>query len=404
MAPKQATLGKFFGSKSDGPARQSKLAFSTKPKTEAAAADDSSSTKENTDPGSGTNDDSKKASVKKEDDEDSAPVAKRPRRRRVKIESDDEEIIPTTEPIKKEEQMDSPTKVESSAESSPEPSVKKEKGTDQEFKEEAAAESGSDMEEKPEVAAKARKLAQTKLNSKTKDPYPDWKPGAPVPYAALCTTFSLIEMTTKRLIIMEHCALFLRQVMRLTPDDLLPTVLLMINKLAPDYAGIELGIGESLIMKAIGESTGRSLQVIKADQKDIGDLGLVALKSRSTQPTMFKPKPLTVRGVHQGLMGIATVSGNGAQGRKVDGIKKLLSASDAHNTGKVDITKDKGGASEAKYIIRFLEGKLRLGLAEKTVLVSLAQAVVCHEADQRGKVPSTSDMEKGESILKTVYR
>ncbi|KAH8720396.1 DNA ligase 1 [Beauveria bassiana] len=421
MAPKQATLGyvqpsqtligKFFGSKSDGPARQSKLAFSTKPKTEAAAADDSSSTKENTDPGSdskkrirsGTNDDSKKASVKKEDDEDSAPVAKRPRRRRVKIESDDEEIIPTTEPIKKEEQMDSPTKVESSAESSPEPSVKKEKGTDQEFKEEAAAESGSDMEEKPEVAAKARKLAQTKLNSKTKDPYPDWKPGAPVPYAALCTTFSLIEMTTKRLIIMEHCALFLRQVMRLTPDDLLPTVLLMINKLAPDYAGIELGIGESLIMKAIGESTGRSLQVIKADQKDIGDLGLVALKSRSTQPTMFKPKPLTVRGVHQGLMGIATVSGNGAQGRKVDGIKKLLSASDAHNTGKVDITKDKGGASEAKYIIRFLEGKLRLGLAEKTVLVSLAQAVVCHEADQRGKVPSTSDMEKGESILKTVY-
>ncbi|KAM3539935.1 hypothetical protein ARSEF1564_007134 [Beauveria bassiana] len=411
MAPKQATLSKFFGSKSDGPARQSKLAFSTKPKTEAAAADDSSSTKENTDPGSdskkrirsGTNDDSKKASVKKQDDEDSAPVAKRPRRRRVKIESDDEEVIPTTEPIKKEEQMDSPTKVESSAESSPEPSVKKEKGTDQEFKEEAAAESGSDMEEKPEVAAKARKLAQTKLNSKTKDPYPDWKPGAPVPYAALCTTFSLIEMTTKRLIIMEHCALFLRQVMRLTPDDLLPTVLLMINKLAPDYAGIELGIGESLIMKAIGESTGRSLQVIKADQKDIGDLGLVALKSRSTQPTMFKPKPLTVRGVHQGLMGIATVSGNGAQGRKVDGIKKLLSASDAHNTGKVDITKDKGGASEAKYIIRFLEGKLRLGLAEKTVLVSLAQAVVCHEADQRGKLPSTSDMEKGESILKTVY-
>ncbi|KAM3559401.1 hypothetical protein MY1884_003472 [Beauveria asiatica] len=410
VQPSQTTIGKFFGSKSDGPARQSKLAFSAKPKTEAAATDDSSSTKENTDPSSdskkrirlGTKDDSK-ASVKKEDDQDSAPVAKRPRRRRVKIESDDEEIVPTTEPIKKEEQMDSPTKVESSAESSPEPSVKKEKGADQEFGEEAAAESGSDMEEKPEVAAKARQLAQTKLNSKTKDPYPDWKPGAPVPYAALCTTFSLIEMTTKRLIIMEHCALFLRQVMRLTPDDLLPTVLLMINKLAPDYAGIELGIGESLIMKAIGESTGRSLQVIKADQKDIGDLGLVALKSRSTQPTMFKPKPLTVRGVHQGLMGIATVSGNGAQGRKVDGIKKLLSASDAHNTGKVDITKDKGGASEAKYIIRFLEGKLRLGLAEKTVLVSLAQAVVCHEADQRGKLPSTSDMEKGESILKTVY-
>ena len=365
-------------------------------------------------------------SVKNEDEE--APVSKRARRSRVKIEDDEEETdeaIPTIEEAPKEESKDdvkmkspslSPTPLKSEA---PEEPVKKEESTepavkeetkDEDFKEEAASESASDGEaeaeadEKPGVAAKARELAQTKLKSKGKDPYPDWKPGAPVPYAGLCTTFSLIEMTTKRLIIMEHCSLFLRQVMRLTPDDLLPTVLLMINKLAPDYAGIELGIGESLIMKAIGETTGRSLQVIKADQKDIGDLGLVAVKSRSTQPTMFKPKPLSVRGVHQGLMGIATVTGNGAQGRKVDGIKKLLSASDTNNTGKVDITKDKGGPSEAKYIIRFLEGKLRLGLAERTVLVSLAQAIVCHEAELKGKVPSTADMEKGESILKTVYR
>ena len=93
----------------------------------------------------------------------------------------------------------------------------------------------------------------------------------------------------------------------------------MVGKLAADYAGIELGIGESLIMKAIGESTGRNLKIIKEDQQKIGDLGLVAAKSRQNQPTMFKPKPLTVRGVHEGLMKIATVEGQGAQGRKVDG-------------------------------------------------------------------------------------
>lgn len=275
-----------------------------------------------------------------------------------------------------------------------------------EVDEEELAEEDEDAEdeEKPEVVAKARKIVQTTLKSKVKDPYPDWKPGEPVPYAALCTTFSLVELTTKRLIIMEHCSLFLRQVLRLTPDDLLPTVLLMINKLAPDYAGIELGIGESLIMKAIGETTGRSLNVIKQDQKEIGDLGLVAVKSRSTQPTMFRPKALTIRGVHKGLMGIATMSGNGAQTRKVGEIKKLLSAADANSTGKVDITKDKGGPSEAKFLVRFLEGKLRLGLAEKTVLVSLAQAMIAHEAAQKGTVPSTSDIEKAESILKTVYR
>ena len=264
-------------------------------------------------------------------------------------------------------------------------------------------------DEKPELAAKAREKVQSTLKSSSKDPYPDWPPGDPVPYAALCTTFSLVEMTTKRLIISAHCSLFLRQVLRLTPLDLLPTIQLMINKLAADYAGIELGIGESLIMKAIGETTGRSLQVIKADQKEIGDLGLVAAKSRSNQPTMYKPKALTVKGVLDGLMGIAIISGDGSQGRKVAGIKKLLSAADTSIAGKgskiIDITKDKGGASEAKFIIRFLEGKLRLGLAEKTVLVALAHAMVIHETGMMGdKLPSSEQLAKGESILKTVYR
>lgn len=270
-------------------------------------------------------------------------------------------------------------------------------------------EAESDDEDKPELAAEAREKVQSTLKSSGKDPYPDWKPGEPVPYAALCTTFSLIEMTTKRLIISAHCSLFLRQVLRLTPRDLLPTVQLMINKLAADYAGIELGIGESLIMKAIGETTGRSLQVIKADQNEIGDLGLVAAKSRSNQPTMFKPKPLSVRGVLEGLMGIATVSGDGSQGRKIAGIKKLLSAADASLAGKgskgIDITKDKGGASEAKFIVRFLEGKLRLGLAERTVLVGLAHAMVIHETEKKGnKLPSSEKLAEGEAILKTVYR
>jgi DNA ligase 1 len=48
-------------------------------------------------------------------------------------------------------------------------------------------------------------------------------------------------------------------------------------QLSPDYVGIELGIGESLLIKAIAESTGRSLAVIKADLKKEGDLGLVAM-------------------------------------------------------------------------------------------------------------------------------
>ncbi|KAI0128386.1 DNA ligase [Xylariales sp. AK1849] len=462
MAPKQATLGyvkssqttlgKFFGKPNGAkPApQQTKLSFGTKtakkPKDEvddAAASSDHESpkpktkvkidvdAKENADPadskkrsrsGLSPKDKAKQPSSAKvkieepdDDEEDEAPVSKRPRRTRKTIEEDDEdEAMADTEPVKPSKSSSKKKEVSiksspfaSKQRSQPEPTKVeedvKEEATASESKSEAEdVEEEEEEEEKPELAKKAREKVQTKLKSNAKDPFPDWKEGAPVPYAALCKTFSLIEMTSKRLEITEHCSLFLRQVLRLTPDDFLPVVLLMINKLAPDYAGIELGIGESLIMKAIGETTGRSLQVIKQDQKEIGDLGLVAVKSRSTQPTMFKPKALTVRGVHKGLMDIATVSGHGAQGRKVDNIKKLLSASDTSG-GKVDINKDKGGPSEAKFIVRFLEGKLRLGLAERTVLVSIGQAMIIYEMGKKDTVPSTSDMEKAESILKTVY-
>ncbi|KAK4040902.1 hypothetical protein C8A01DRAFT_35074 [Parachaetomium inaequale] len=450
MAPKQATLGKFFGQANGAkgkaaPPQQTKLSFSTKA-GEKAKEDASSSKKEDVkeeveeevekveeevekveeevekveeeDKESGKKrgrparsaaaaKKGKKEAVEEDDAEVAAPASKRPRRGRKVVEDEDDDIMEDApEPEPKKGKKASPPKSKSPRKKEPEPTPVAKTEAEEDTPEstsEVEEEELQDDEEKPEIAAKARQKVQATLKSDVKHPYPDWKEGDPVPYAALCKTFSLIELTTKRLEIMAHCALFLRQVLRLTPDDLLSTVLLMINKLAPDYAGIELGIGESLIMKAIGESTGRSLAVIKQDQKEIGDLGLVAVKSRSTQPTMFKPKPLTVQGVHKGLMGIATVTGNGAQGRKVDGIKKLLSAADSNGSRKVDITKDKGGPSEAKYIVRFLEGKLRLGLAEKTVIVSLAQAMVAHEADKKGKVPSTGDLEKGESILKTVY-
>lgn len=348
----------------------------------------------------------KSAEAEESDGSDVQPVSKRRRRASTK-----------TSPAAKK-QSASPKKPESTKlkieSPSPKPASKKPSDVTPEEKspsveeEEDPLESEDEDDLKPELTKKSIEKFQAKLKGSGKDPYPDWKAGDPVPYAALCTTFSLVEMTRKRLEITDHCSLFLRQVLRLTPADFLPTVQLMINKLAADYAGIELGIGESLIMKAIGECTGRSLAIIKADQREIGDLGLVAAKSRSNQPTMFKPKPLTVRGVHEGLLGIAKVQGHGSQDKKISGIKKLLAAADADTAGKggkgVDVTKDKGGPSEAKYIVRFLEGKLRLGLAEKTVLVAVSRAVQTHEAESTGKkIPSAEQMAEGENIFKTVY-
>ncbi|KAJ7786291.1 ATP-dependent DNA ligase [Mycena metata] len=223
-----------------------------------------------------------------------------------------------------------------------------------------------------------------------------WKTGDPVPYAALTKTFALIEATTKRL---EKTALltsFLYLVIQRSADgdskSLLQAVYLCINRLSPDYIGVELGIGESLLIKAIGESTGRSIAVVKADLKKEGDLGLVAMNSKNSQKTLFKPKPLTLSFVFSNLREIALTSGHSSQAKKVSIITKLLAACQDF---------------EAKYIVRSLEGKLRIGNAERSVVVALAHAAVLAEKDKANKKWSkeklTARLEAGASMIKSVY-
>lgn len=59
-----------------------------------------------------------------------------------------------------------------------------------------------------------------------------------------------------RLKIIEILSNFFRSVIILSPNELLPCVYLCLNKLAPAYEGVELGIGETVLMKAIAQSTG----------------------------------------------------------------------------------------------------------------------------------------------------
>ena len=63
-------------------------------------------------------------------------------------------------------------------------------------------------------------------------------------------------------------------------------------------------------MKAIGQATGRSVDKIKADIGNKGDLGIVAETSKSHQRMMFQPPRLMLRTVFEKLKEIALMTGH----------------------------------------------------------------------------------------------
>lgn len=176
---------------------------------------------------------------------------------------------------------------------------------------------------------------------------------------ALARTLEEIENVSARLKMIEILSNYFRSVMILTPEDLLPSVYLCLNKLAPAYEGMELGVAETSLMKAIAQSTGRTVAQIKADAQAAGDLGIVAEQSKSNQRMIFQPTPLNIRGVFAKLKEIAKMSGNAAQTKKVEKIQSMFVACKQ---------------SEARFLIRSLAGKLRIGLAEQSAIQALALA------------------------------
>ena len=79
----------------------------------------------------------------------------------------------------------------------------------------------------------------------------------PLPYVLFCDTMEQIEAISSRLEISDLLMTVMRRVIQSSnPTDLYDLVYLSSNSVAPSYDCIELGIGDAILIKAIGEAYG----------------------------------------------------------------------------------------------------------------------------------------------------
>ncbi|HYZ51257.1 MAG TPA: DNA ligase, partial [Nitrososphaeraceae archaeon] len=166
-----------------------------------------------------------------------------------------------------------------------------------------------------------------------------------------------MEKTSSRLLLTQELVCLLRK----TPSSIIDRVVYLIQgKIYPDYEGVELGLAEKTALRAIAISAGLNVSSVEAIYRTTGDLGDTAreLMNSKSQTSLFA-EPITVELVFNTLEKIAKTIGPGSQELKLRLVGSLM---------------NNATLGEARYIMKLLTGTLRLGIADYTVLDSLAIA------------------------------
>jgi DNA ligase-1 len=173
-------------------------------------------------------------------------------------------------------------------------------------------------------------------------------------FSELAAAYERLEATKKRL---EMRAILVDLFRPLRPPDLDRVLYLSQGMLRPEYEGVELGVADSLARKAVATATHTPEAELARKTKVAGDLGTVVGQLVEEHPRLEAGEPLTVAQVYTELERIARASGAGSQETKVRILTELIA---------------RATPVEAKFLVRFVMGTLRVGVREMTILDALA--------------------------------
>ncbi len=173
-------------------------------------------------------------------------------------------------------------------------------------------------------------------------------------YQTVAEAYRDLERVSGRLALIERLAALVAQ----TPAPLLPTVCYLGQGLiAPEFAGMDLGLAEKMAIRALAAATDTDVAQVAARVREAGDLGQAAEQLLAATAAV-RPATLEVAEVVGTLRRIAVAEGTGSQGRKLELLAGLLT---------------RATPLEARYLLRLVTGNLRLGVGTPTILDALAQ-------------------------------
>ena len=107
-------------------------------------------------------------------------------------------------------------------------------------------------------------------------------------YEVVAEAYRDLEQASGRLMLIDRLAALLAQ----TPRELLPTVCYLCQGLiAPEFAGVDLGLAEKLALRAVATATSVEPEEVVAAVREAGDLGqaaelLLAATARDRAPSL----------------------------------------------------------------------------------------------------------------------
>jgi DNA ligase-1 len=129
---------------------------------------------------------------------------------------------------------------------------------------------------------------------------------------------------------------------------------LVLGSLRPKYEGLVFNLAEKMVIEAIAIAYDTQKEDVVSLFKEKGDLGDVALFLSGKKGIKGD---LSVEKAYNLLVEIARDEGEGSQERKINKLSEILLSL---------------GGDSAKFVIRIVLGKLRLGFSDKTILDALS--------------------------------